>query len=169
MSSESSPDPIFAMIDLVDELVEGDRDNAIRVLNEEIDRVQFRFTVLSALRDSLLPESAEETELPLAEPDAGRSAVDGDLETQIIQYVSKHGGSMPSDIARAIGVHHTKIGRAVKRIERAGQGRQTGRIEAELVMATALTAVRSSTSIATSQPTRLVASWSNRDTSTPIR
>ncbi len=100
MSSESSPDPIFAMIDLVDELVEG-------------DRVQFRFTVLSALRDSLLPESAEETELPLAEPDAGRSAVDGDLETQIIQYVSKHGGSMPSDIARAIGVHHTKIGRAV--------------------------------------------------------
>lgn len=51
VSAES--EPVFAMIDLVDELIQGDRENAIRILNEEIDRVQSRFTRL--LRSEQMP------------------------------------------------------------------------------------------------------------------
>jgi hypothetical protein len=110
-------EPVFAMIDLVDELIQGDRENAIRILNEEIDRVQSRFTVLSAIRDSLLAEDEPDAELPLATEENLKNSdtLGADHESLIVQHIGKHGPSMPGDIAAAIGVHSTKIGRIVSK------------------------------------------------------
>lgn len=106
---------VFAFINMVDELVESDRETVIDELNTEIDRVQSRYSVLCALRDSLLPEESSE-ELPLDET-SQLPSLSGleDLELLIVQYVSKHGPATPAEIAAAIGVHHTKIGRIVSK------------------------------------------------------
>lgn len=115
----SQSDVLNDVLGLVDALID-DRDAVVEGLNVEIDRVQTRFTVLSAIRDSLLNEpepelELNEPELPLADPDPVSLArqASGDVESAIVQYVSKHGPSLPKEISAAIGAHSTKIGRIV--------------------------------------------------------
>jgi hypothetical protein len=107
------------VLGLVDALID-DRDAVVEGLNAEIDRVQTRFTVLSAIRDSLLNEpepelDINEPELPLADPDPVSPVRQAgvDVESAIVQLVSKHGPCSPKAIYAAIGVHPTKIGRIV--------------------------------------------------------
>lgn len=108
---------VASVIDVVDELITNpDRDTIIAGLNAEIDLVQSRFTVLSAIRDSLTGEVEEEAaELPLETTETRPQLGEGSLESQIVEYIGKHGPTTSKDIAAALGVHYVTVGHAVKR------------------------------------------------------
>ncbi len=103
---------------LVDDML-SNRDEVIEGLNAEIELVQARFTVLSAIRDSLLPDNAGDesdcSELPLA--DADDTSVDDhiDLESKVTKHIREFGPSLPGAVAELIGVHSTVIGRMVNK------------------------------------------------------
>lgn len=82
-------------------------------LNERIANVQARYTVLSAVRDSLLPDDPE-LQIEEAEPIPLANFAGSRGEQAIVDYVREHGPSKPSDIAKAIGMHHTYVGRTVR-------------------------------------------------------
>lgn len=117
---ESTVHPLVnEILTLVDDML-SDREAVIEGLNAEIELVQARFTVLSAIRDSLLPDTeADEADLPLADADTlpvrADIAEETELANQIAAYVLKHGASKPGDIAAALNVHSTKIGRVAAR------------------------------------------------------
>lgn len=107
------------ILTLVDDML-SNRDEVIEGLNAEIELVQARFTVLSAIRDSLLPDSAgddsDNSELPLADADDDTMADDHfDLESKVVDFIRKNGPSTAGAVGDAIGVHSTKIGRMVSR------------------------------------------------------
>lgn len=109
---------VASVIDVVDELITSpDRDTIIAGLNAEIDLVQSRFTVLSAIRDSLISEVEEEAaaELPLETTETRPQLGEASLESQIVEYIGKHGPTTSKDIAAALGVHYVTVGYAVKR------------------------------------------------------
>jgi hypothetical protein len=105
------------VISMVDDLITNpDRDAIIAGLNAEIDMVQARYTVLSALRDSLIGDTEEESqepepELPLAEPEPALDR--NSLEARVIRYITDAGPTLPGAVAKAVDVHSTKIGRIV--------------------------------------------------------
>lgn len=105
---------VASVIDLVDELTTSpDRDTIIAGLNAEIDLVQSRFTILSAIRDSLIGEVEESEELPLAEPEPASVPDRNSLEARIVRYIGDAGPTLPGVVADAMDVHSTKIGRVV--------------------------------------------------------
>jgi hypothetical protein len=121
-AAEPDVDHLVAdVISMVDDLITNpDRDAIIVGLNAEIDMVQARYTVLSALRDSLTGDTEEdaqepEPEMPLAEQEPATLDTSTSLESQIIQYISQHGPQSSKDIATAIGTHFVTVGHTVKR------------------------------------------------------
>lgn len=120
-ATESGVDGLVAdVISMVDDLITNPyRDEIITGLDAEIDMVQARYTVLCALRDSLIGDSEEaeqEAELPLAEANEPPALdTSTSLESQIIQYVSQHGPQSSKDIAAALGTHFVTVGHTVKR------------------------------------------------------
>lgn len=120
-ATESESDLLVDVVTVVEDLIgqRGSNDFALE-LDREINRLQAKFQMLVAIREQLVPYAAEsEAELPLAEPEPrslANTAADGyDVESLIVQFVSKNGPSMPGVIADAIGVHATKIGRVVSK------------------------------------------------------
>ena len=114
-SSEDAQSLVVSVVNVVDELITNpDRDTIIAGLNAEIEMVQSRFTVLSAIRDSLISEAEEDSEeLPLAEPDPEAQPDRNSLESRIVRYIGDAGPTLPGVVADAMDVHSTKIGRIV--------------------------------------------------------
>lgn len=117
-AAEVDPVSIDEIVSLADRML-ADRDRVVAELDEELERVHARYTLLQAMRAAIEPyaedvaEPSATDELPLAEA-TEKVTVAGTVEDAISLALQIQGRPMSAkELAERVGAHHTKIGRIV--------------------------------------------------------